>query len=81
MAKKTNNKEIQSFELKLNQLKEIVDKMNSGDITLNESLSYFEEGVQLYRTCKDQLDQAEMRVKMIVEAEDDYKEINLDSDF
>ncbi len=55
--------------------------MNSGEITLNESLSYFEEGVQLYRTCKDQLDQAEMRVKMIVEAEDDYKEINLDSDF
>lgn len=79
MTKKKTNPDIESFENKLNELKEIVDTMNSGEISLNESLAYFEKGVQLYRTCKDQLDHAELRVKMIVEAEEEYKEISFDS--
>lgn len=78
MGKKTKKSELENFEIRLNQLKEIVDKMNSGEVSLNDSLNYFEEGIQLYRMCKDQLDHAEMRVKMIVEAEKEYKEIAFD---
>lgn len=77
MKKSKGVSDIGSFESKLNNLKDIVEKMNSGSITLDESLECFEEGVQLYRSCKEQLDKVEARVKLIVQ-EEESKEINFD---
>lgn len=54
------------FEKKLSRLEEIVGKMESGDITLEESLKFFEEGVKLSRECNTQLSQAEQKVKMLL---------------
>ncbi len=68
------------FEKKLSRLEEIVSKMESGDLSLEDSLKSFEEGVKLSRECNQQLSQAEQKVKVLLsvdangEAEtDDFK--------
>ncbi|MGE0526910.1 MAG: exodeoxyribonuclease VII small subunit [Bdellovibrionales bacterium] len=54
------------FEKKLSRLEEIVTKMEQGDLSLEESLTFFEEGVKLSRECNQQLSQAEQRVKLLL---------------
>lgn len=54
------------FEKKLTRLEEIVQKMEKGDLMLEDSLKLFEEGVKLSRDCHVQLNQAEAQVKKLV---------------
>lgn len=57
------------FEKKLSRLEEIVGKMETGDLPLDESLKFFEEGVKLSRECNLQLSQAEQKVKVLMSVE------------
>lgn len=54
------------FEKKLSRLEEIVTKMEAGDLSLEDSLKYFEEGVKLSRECNTQLVTAEQKVKVLL---------------
>ena len=54
------------FEKKLGRLEEIVQKMEKGDLALDESLKLFEEGVSLSRECHTRLNEAEEKVKKLV---------------
>jgi exodeoxyribonuclease VII small subunit len=54
------------FEKKLSRLEEIVANMESGSLTLEDSLKFFEEGVKLSRECNTQLAQAEQKVKLLL---------------
>ena len=54
------------FEKKLGRLEEIVQKMERGDLALEESLKLFEEGVKLSRECQTRLTQAEVQVKKLM---------------
>ncbi|MGZ3727085.1 MAG: exodeoxyribonuclease VII small subunit [Pseudobdellovibrio sp.] len=54
------------FEKKLSRLEEIVQKMEKGDLGLEDSLKLFEEGVKLSRECQTQLGKAEAQVKKLV---------------
>ena len=54
------------FEKKLNRLEEIVQKMEKGELSLDESLKLFEEGVKLSRDCHGQLTTAEAQVKKLI---------------
>ena len=54
------------FEKKLGRLEEIVQKMERGDLALEESLTLFEEGVKLSRDCHGQMTKAEAQVKKLV---------------
>lgn len=58
------------FEKKLNRLEEIVQKMEKGELSLDESLKLFEEGVKLSRDCHGQLTNAEAQVKKLVSVDD-----------
>lgn len=62
--------DIMDFEKKLNRLEEIVSKMESGEMSLDESLKSFEEGVNLSRECQKQLSEAEQKVKILVSVDD-----------
>lgn len=63
-------KTVQSFETAIRRLEEIVDTLESGDLSLEESIRIFEEGVGLTRTCSKQLEQAEQKVsRLLAEAE------------
>ncbi|NCN40097.1 exodeoxyribonuclease VII small subunit [bacterium] len=59
------------FEKKLNRLEEIVGKMETGDLSLDDSLKMFEEGVKLSRECNSQLAQAEQKVKLLLNVDDE----------
>ncbi len=63
------------FEKKLNRLEEIVQKMEKGELSLEESLKFFEEGVKLSRDCHGQLTQAELQVKKLVSVDENGKAI------
>ena len=53
------------FEKKLKRLEEIVQKMEKGELSLEDSLKLFEEGVQLSRECHQRLTEAESKVKLL----------------
>lgn len=55
-----------NFEKKLAKIEEIVQKMEKGDLALDEALKSFEEGVKLTRECKQLLTEAENKVKQLV---------------
>jgi exodeoxyribonuclease VII small subunit len=54
-----------SFEDAYSQLEELVAKLESGDMSLEESVSLFERGKELAAHCQSLLDKAELRVKKI----------------
>ena len=54
-----------SFEEAYSQLEELVAKLESGDMSLEESVSLFERGKELATHCQSLLDKAELRVKKI----------------
>lgn len=55
-----------NFEAKLKRLEEIVQNMESGDVSLEDSLKFFEEGVKLSRECHTQLNEAEQKVQVLL---------------
>lgn len=57
------------FEESLKRLEDLVERLESGEISLEESLQDFESGVALVRTLRERLDQAQQRVDKIVEQE------------
>ena len=59
-----------SFEESLKRLEAVVDQLEKGDLTLEESLKLFEEGVNLTAACKQELDAAEGKVQMLVKQRD-----------
>lgn len=57
------------FEDALAKLEEIVRKMEQGELTLDESLASFEEGIRLSRLCAAKLDEAERRIEILLKKE------------
>ncbi len=58
------------FEDALTRLEEIVEKLEEGDLPLEESLSVFEEGIKLSRVCAKLLNEAERKVEILTKGED-----------
>jgi exodeoxyribonuclease VII small subunit len=55
------------FEASLGELEAIVDRLEQGDLSLEESLAAFERGIRLTRTCQQALDAAEQRVRILTD--------------
>ncbi len=55
-----------TFEQSLNELEKIVQKLEDGDMPLEESLKLFEEGVKLSRDCRERLTSAERRIEVLM---------------
>ncbi|MCR4401731.1 MAG: exodeoxyribonuclease VII small subunit [Firmicutes bacterium] len=55
------------FEKAMGELEETVSRLESGDLTLEESLEAFEKGMSLVRMCRKKLDEAETRIAKLVE--------------
>lgn len=60
-----------SFESALQQLEQIVSRLESGELPLEEALNEFERGVQLARTGQQTLQQAEQRVQILLSDDKD----------
>jgi exodeoxyribonuclease VII small subunit len=61
-AKKTVN-----FEKALSELEKLVEEMEQGNLTLEDSLKRFEKGIALTTECQQALQNAELKVKELVE--------------
>ena len=59
----------EKFEEALERLEEIVRRMEAGEMTLEESLKAFEEGIKLSRLCTKKLDEADRRVELLLREE------------
>ena len=59
-----------SFEESLKKLETIVDQLEKGDLSLEDSLKLFEEGVGLSAACKKELETAEGKVQMLIRQRD-----------
>ena len=53
------------FEHSLDELEQLVQRMEKGDLSLDDSLAAYERGVSLYRHCQTALEQAELRVRLL----------------
>jgi len=71
MAKNTppDASPVAHFEQSLDELEKLVEKMEHGDLSLEESLAAYERGVGLYRQCQSALEQAELRVRLLSDPE------------
>ena len=56
---------VADFEHSMQALEDLVGKMETGDMTLEESLAAYERGVGLYHHCQTALEQAELRVRLL----------------
>lgn len=55
------------FEDSLAELEQVVEQLEQGDISLEESLKSFERGVKLTRTCQKALQEAEQKVQILLD--------------
>ncbi|MCG3729420.1 exodeoxyribonuclease VII small subunit [Vibrio cincinnatiensis] len=60
-----------SFEATIEELDNLVEQLESGDIALDEALKKFERGIALARSGQTKLDEAEQRVKILLRNSDD----------
>jgi exodeoxyribonuclease VII small subunit len=59
-----------SFEEAVSRLTQIVERLEEGELTLEESLQLFEEGVKLSRQSQERLDRAEKRVEKLLRVDE-----------
>ena len=69
-------KDTVNFETSLQKLEKIISKLEDGDISLEDSVKSFEEGIGLVKECQKQLSQAEFKVKKLLDSGDT---VDLDS--
>ena len=62
MTKDKNN-----FEKNLHKLEEIVEKLENGEVDLEESVKLYEEGMRLKKVCEEKLKSIELQIKIIKE--------------
>ncbi len=61
--------QVAGFEASLNELEQLVARMEGGDLSLDDSLKSFERGIALFRSCQGTLEQAELRVRQLLDPE------------
>jgi exodeoxyribonuclease VII small subunit len=54
------------FEKALQELEKLVEKMEHGELSLEDSLQHFEQGIQLSRACQQALKEAEQKVEILM---------------
>ena len=63
----SRRKSASQFEDAMQELEQLVEQMERGDISLEESLKSFERGIKLTRTCQQALQEAEQKVHILLE--------------
>jgi exodeoxyribonuclease VII small subunit len=76
MAKKAQTSS--SLEKTLETLEALVEKMESGDLSLEESLQAFEQGVRLTREAQQALQAAEQKVRILLQDDQEPEDFNTD---
>lgn len=74
-------KKEESFEELLNKLEEITSKLEKeDDVSLDEAMKLFEEGIGISQKCNKQIEEAEKKISILIKENDDIKEENFIQD-
>lgn len=65
-----------NFEETIKQLEVIANELEKGDLNLDESVSKFEQGMKLSKTCSEILENAEKRISILIKKDDGVVEEN-----
>lgn len=74
MARKSPKSDTFDFEQALAELEQLVERMEQGDLSLEQSLKDFERGIELTRACQGALKEAEQKVQLLT-AKGDQEEL------
>lgn len=69
-----------SFESQIENLEKIVAELENGELSLDESVSKFEEGIKISKECNKTLEEAEKKITILLEKDGDVKEENFVSE-
>jgi exodeoxyribonuclease VII small subunit len=75
-----NNKELPDFEKSLAELESLVEQLESGELSLDESLRQFKRGVELTRHCQGVLNTAQQTVEKLLDIEDEATAVPFDDE-
>ena len=67
-----------NFEAAIAELEALVEEMERGDISLEDSLKKFERGIELTRTCQQALQEAEQKIQMLIEKKQGDEIVDVD---
>ena len=67
MTEKSKSTQKLDFEKAMTELEKIVENLESGELTLDDSIKAFEKGIELSKLCQKKLEAAEERVKKLLE--------------
>ena len=73
-------KKTQNFETKLTELEKIVSELEKGDLSLEDSVKKFEEGMKISKECNSLLEDAEKRITIILEKNGEILEEDFDTE-
>lgn len=78
----TSKKKLVQLEKNLEELSDLIEKMEQGGLSLEESLECFEKGIHLVRRCQKTLMEAEQKIQLLTEKKGDFElsSFNPDSD-
>ena len=69
-----------SFEEQIEELEQIGQELEKGDLSLEDSVNKFEEGIKISKECNKTLEEAEKKITILVETENGIKEENFESE-
>lgn len=68
-----------SFEEQMEQLEKIVEELEKGELSLEDSVSKFEEGIKISKQCNKTLEEAEKKITILVSKDGEMKEENFET--
>lgn len=69
------------FELALDKLQKIVEDLEKGGLSLDNTLSEFSQGMKMLKFCHQKLDKAEKKIELMLKEDDEFtKEVPFDSE-
>jgi len=74
----TRKDELPDFEKSLAELESLVERLESGELSLDESLAQFKRGVELTRHCQDVLNKAQQTVEKLLDVDDESTAVPFD---
>lgn len=70
----------QNFEKEIEKLETIVTELEKGDLSLDESVKKFEEGINISKECNKMLETAEKKISILLETDGEIEEENFESE-
>jgi exodeoxyribonuclease VII small subunit len=74
----TRKDRLPDFEKSLTELESLVERLESGELSLDESLAQFKRGVELARHCQDVLNKAQQTVEKLLDIDDESTAVPFD---